>query len=199
MLRRDGLYSQVVTFLKVVLPLFALALLSTLFLFSKSREPGTNLPFIDAIRQGDIAREQLGAPSFAGTTERGDMLTMTATRARPDGEGRIAAEEFRAKLILSDGSDIQLTSDRAMLVEAAKEIELSGNVRVTSSTGYVMTTPGLVSSIQQTSARSTGPVSGTGPAGTIEAGALEILPTENGEDVQLRFTGGVKLVYQPPQ
>lgn len=199
MLRRDGLYSQVVTFLKVVLPLFALALLSTLFLFSKSREPGTNLPFIDAIRQGDIAREQLGAPSFAGTTERGDMLTMTASRARPDGEGRIAAEDLRAKLILSDGSDVQLTSDQAMLVEAAKEIELSGNVRVTSSTGYVVTTPGLVSSIQQTSARSTGPVSGTGPAGTIEAGALEILPTENGEDVQLRFTGGVKLVYQPPQ
>jgi lipopolysaccharide export system protein LptC len=183
----------------VVLPLFALALLSTLFLFSKSREPGTNLPFIDAIRQGDIAREQLGAPSFAGTTERGDMLTMTASRARPDGEGRIAAEDLRAKLILSDGSDVQLTSDQAMLVEAAKEIELSGNVRVTSSTGYVVTTPGLVSSIQQTSARSTGPVSGTGPAGTIEAGALEILPTENGEDVQLRFTGGVKLVYQPPQ
>lgn len=199
MARGDGTYSRIVAWLKVILPLVALGLLSTLFLFSKSREPGANMPFADAIRMGEIASEQLGAPSFAGTTQRGDMLTMTAARARPDGDGRIAADTLKAKLLLSDGSDIRLTSDTAVLTEAANEIELRGNVRVESSTGYVVTTSGIVSSITDTSARSLGPVQGSGPAGTLEAGAMEILPTENGEDVQLRFTGGVKLLYQPPK
>jgi lipopolysaccharide export system protein LptC len=198
-LRGEGTYSKAVAFLKVVLPLFALALLSTLFLFARSREPGMAVPFADAIRNGEVAQERLNAPSFSGTTRRGDMLTMSAAHARPVGEGLIAAEALSAKLILSDGSQIQMRSDTALLTEAAREIALTGSVVIESSTGYVVTTEGLISSISETSARTTGPVQGSGPAGTIEAGALEIQTAENGEDVQLLFTGGVKLIYEPPR
>lgn len=199
MARGPGTYSQAVALLKVILPLLALGLLSTLFLFSQSREPAMSIPFSDALRQGEIADQQLGAPSFAGTTNRGDMLTMTASRARPDGEGRIVADDLSARLILSDGSDIRLSSQTATLVDATNEAELRGGVTIESSTGYVLTTEGLVSSITETAARSLGPVQGYGPVGTLEAGQLNVVPTENGTDVQLRFTGGVKLIYEPPK
>ena len=197
MARGQGTYSRAVALLKILLPLLALGLLSTLFLFSRSREPAMSMPFADSLSQGETASQQLGAPSFAGTTRRGDMLTMTASRARPSGDGRIEADDLSARLILSGGSQIALASATATLIDETSEVELTGGVTIESSTGYTLTTEGLVSSMSDTSARSLGPVSGSGPAGTLEAGAMEITPTENGSDVQLRFTGGVKLVYDP--
>ena len=197
MARGEGTYSRVVALLKVVLPIVALALLSTLFLFSRSREPSMSMPFSDALGAGEIASQQLGAPSFSGTTRRGDMLTMTAARAVPQGDGEIAADDLSARLILSDGSEIRLAAPIAVLREQSEDVKLTGGVQIDSSTGYVLTTEGLVASVSETSARTLGPVRGNGPLGTLEAGALEIAPGEGGEDVQLRFTGGVKLVYDP--
>ena len=41
-------YSRMIAFLKVLLPLMALALLSTLFLLSQNTEPMASIPFAEA-------------------------------------------------------------------------------------------------------------------------------------------------------
>ncbi len=197
--RADGLYSRIVAWLKILLPLAALALLSTLFLLSRSREPLVDVPFADAVAGAESASEQVSAPYYAGTTDRGDVLTMTARTARPEGPDLIHADDLKATLSMKDGSKVTLDATAATLRNAERQADLENGVRIESSSGYVLTTDALVSDLDRTVAETRGPVSGRGPAGTIEAGKLRIEPVDDGDDVQLLFTGGVKLVYEPQQ
>lgn len=198
MARADGLYSQVIAWLKILLPVAALALLSTLFLFSRSTEPIGTVPFAEALQRGETARQQVNAPYYAGTTARGDMLTMTAGSVRPMSGGALKADTLEARMQLSDGSEIRLDSATATLREDERKARLEGGVRIISSTGYVLQTDSLISGIDTVEAETGGPVVGQGPAGRLEAGHMRIAATQEGGDVQLLFTKGVKMVYHPP-
>ena len=197
MARGEGTYSQVIAWLKILLPLAALTMLSTLFLLSRSREAVMDVPFAEVLRKGETASEQVGAPYFAGTTARGEMLTMTARSARPDGDGVIEADELEAQLRLRGGGQIRLDATRAVLRNGSQQVELAEGVRVESTTGYVLQTDALVSALDQIAAESRGAVTGTGPIGRLEAGKLKIEPIGETGDVHLLFTDGVKLVYDP--
>ncbi len=193
----DGLYSRVIAWLKILLPLAALVMLSTLFLLSRSREPLENVPFVEALQQG-VAKQQVSGPYFAGTTDGGDVLTMTARSVRPEDGGRIHADDLEARLRLSDGGEITLQSVSATLRDQDQEAYLSGGVRIESSQGYRLMTEGLKSRLDEVSAESVGPVQGEGPVGTFEAGHMRIATTGQDGAVEMVFSEGVKLVYQPP-
>jgi lipopolysaccharide export system protein LptC len=192
-------YSRVIAWLKILLPLAALALLSTLFLFSRSTEPLATVPFADALQRGETARQQVVAPYYAGTTPRGDLLTMTAESVRPMIGGAIKADALETLVQFSDGSEIRMNADTATLMEAERRALLDGGVRIISSTGYVMQTDSLTSDLDALNAESRGAVIGHGPAGRLEAGKMRISASGPDGVVQLLFTEGVKLVYQPPK
>lgn len=196
MARGGDTYSSVIAWLKILLPMVALGLLSTLFLLSRSTDRTAELPFSEG---GPAGEEQVAAPYYAGTTPRGDSVTARATRARPMGaaEGDLEAEQFSAIMDMADGSRITLESATATLNEAARSALLRGRVRITSSTGYVIETEAMRTAIDGIEAETLAPVSGSGPAGSFTAGKLRILPAAEGEDVQLLFTEGVNLIYDP--
>ena len=78
-------YSRMVAFLKVLLPLAALVLLSTVFLMSRSVDTKRDHPFAE---QGDgrpDARPTGDQTLFLGTTAKGDEVMVTALIARPGG------------------------------------------------------------------------------------------------------------------
>ena len=199
MARRDEVYSRVVAGLKIVLPLAALALLSTLFLLSQDRSDGVERAFADVLDTGEAAREQVGNPYFAGTTDRGDLITMTARSARPGSEGRILADAFEAELTLKDGSRVRLDAANATLAGDDTRADLSGGVRIESSTGYSLTTDRMRAATDRIAGETLSAVRGAGPAGTLEAGKLRIVPDGPEGEVQLLFTDGVKLIYGPEQ
>jgi lipopolysaccharide export system protein LptC len=62
-----------------------------------------------------------------------------------------------------------------------------------------MTTEKMVSGINRLAAHSLAPVEANGPLGTLTAGRMQIEPGGAGGDVQIHFTDGVKLIYQPPK
>lgn len=198
MRRGEGLYSRVIAWLKILLPLAALAMLSTLFLLSRRSEPLQNVPFVEAL-QKTSAEERVSTPYFAGTTPQGDVLSMTAKSVRPRSDGQILADEMAGRMRLADGSEIQLDAPEAALDEVGGRALMQGGVRIESSQGYVVTTEGLVSSLDRVEAESLGPVQGEGPVGRFEAGHLQIMPSGEEGAVQMVFSGGVKLVYQPPE
>lgn len=199
MARAQGLYSRVVAWAKIVLPLVALALLSTIFLLSDRREPMETVPFAEALQDGETTREGVSAPYYSGKSQRGDLLTMTATRARPQQDGRIVADDLAAAMRLTDGSEILLDALTATLTDTEETALLEGGVRIRSSTGYTLDTDAMTSALDRIEAETLGPVKGEGPLGTLEAGRMRIEASGEGGDVQLLFTGGVKLVYQPPE
>jgi len=78
----DNTYSRVVAWLRIALPLLALAILSTLFLLARTIDPAQNLPYAD-IDIDELTREQrIGNPQFAAVhrRRRGDLARR---RGRP--------------------------------------------------------------------------------------------------------------------
>jgi lipopolysaccharide export system protein LptC len=75
---RHNRYSRLVGGLKVVLPIAALALLSTLFLLSDPPDPDRALPYAE-VDVAQLARElRLTQPRFAGVLPDGREITLVA-------------------------------------------------------------------------------------------------------------------------
>jgi lipopolysaccharide export system protein LptC len=133
-------------------------------------------------------------------TSDGAALTIHADEARPEaggGDGG-AATTVRATLDAAGGGRTDIAAATVVLDTAAQQVTLSGGVTIVTSAGYEVATPALLARLDRTAAESIGAVTGTGPAGRIDAGGLRITadPGAAGQYL-LVFDKGVRLVYRP--
>lgn len=192
-------HTRLVGWLKVALPLMALAILATLFLLADRIDPDAALPYAE-VDVEDLAREpRMTAPTYAGTTSDGGALTLSADEARPAADGTPAgALGLRLQLVTPDGATASLTAASAVLDAVGREIVLSGGVVVTTSVGYRVESAEIAAMMDRSGLQTRAPVMATGPAGQIEAGGMTL-----GQDNRtpgaylLVFNGGVRLVYRP--
>ncbi|MEZ5714618.1 MAG: hypothetical protein R3D85_05295 [Paracoccaceae bacterium] len=202
---RDRFYSRLVAWLKVLLPLAALALLSTLFLFSRNIDPVTTT--FTKIDPANGARdERITAPRFAGASDEGHLIAFRAASAHPDPNdgSRASADRLTARIDLTSGTVITFAAEGGSVDQGAGRAVLDGDVVVTSSTGYVVHTDRLISGLHEIAAESPGPISGNGPPGHFTAGAMQLTaqqtdPPQKTPPIHLLFTGGVKLLYDPKE
>ncbi|SEK81963.1 lipopolysaccharide export system protein LptC [Roseovarius azorensis] len=199
MARADNLYSQIVTGMKIILPLAALGLLSTLFLISRTVDPSRSAMVTD-IDLGQRAQD-LGAtnPRFAGVTGQGDEILFAAANALPDRTSpeHLSATDIKAQLRLSAGTVIDITSDHADMQQRKMTALLQGHVHITTSTGYVIDTQQLHARLDEVYAKAPGQVIATGPLGDLTAGQMLLHNDAGAGTPELLFTGGVKLIYRP--
>ena len=196
---RADRHTRVVGWLKVALPLAALAILSTLFLVARRIDPEAALPYAE-VDVEDLAREpRMTSPTYAGTTEDGSALTLSADEARPSSEGApAAATTLRLELATPDGSRTDVLAAQARMDPVAREVVLSGGVVVTTSTGYRLETAEMTARLDRTGLESRAPVAATGPAGDIRADRMVLSQDARTPGAYvLVFNGGVRLVYQP--
>ncbi|MGR3551630.1 LPS export ABC transporter periplasmic protein LptC [Pseudooceanicola sp.] len=195
----DRNYTRMVGWLKIVLPLMALGLLSTVFLLSRSNEAIQDLPYAEVEIGEDGLLERVLRPSFAGATDSGDLITFVADMAKPVGTGlgQIAADKVEADIQLKSGGLIQFHSDTALMDGADATAQLQGRVVIDTSTGYRVTTEQLIAGMDRVYAETPGQVRGDGPPGQFTAGRMVIQAEGGGSDVQMRFTDRVKLLYHP--
>jgi lipopolysaccharide export system protein LptC len=196
---RADRHTRVVGWLKVALPLTALAILSTLFLVARRIDPEDALPYAE-VDVEDLAREpRMTAPTYAGTTEDGAALTLSADEARPAADGSPArAAGLRLELATPDGGTAELVAAAARMDDTNRQVLLSGGVTVTTSTGYRLETAEIVAKLDRTGLESRAPVVATGPAGEIRADAMSLSQdNQTPGSYVLVFKGGVRLVYQP--
>lgn len=186
--------SRVVTGAKILLPLAALALMSTVFLLARAPTGAMEIPYA---RLEEIARDpRADRVRLAGLTSDGTVVSLSSRRVTPPagGSGAYLLEEPRLETEGRDG--------RASIVAATGEVDptrrtlrVSGKVRIESSAGYVIETPQADADLSA-GTLVTGPVAATAPLGEIEAGRLEVVRPE-GEGARLVFNGGVRVLYQP--
>ena len=195
----DNFYSRLVAWMKIILPLAALGLLSTIFLISRHIDPTKFIPIAN-IDLEQRARDQ-GAThaAFAGVTSGGDEVTITAETARPasDDPRLIHAEDVTAEMRLASGGRVTVRSDRGDMHQSNLNASLMGNVHIATTTGYEVTTEQLNARLDVLYAETPGPVSGTGPAGDLNAGRMVLSSDDETGEAHLVFTERVKLVYTP--
>lgn len=196
---RVDTHTRVVGWLKVILPLTALAILSTLFLVARRIDPEAALPYAE-VDVEDLAREpRMTAPTYAGTTSDGAALTLSADEARPAVEGASAAAVgMRLALDTPDGARTELLAGSAVMQDTTREVILSGGVTVTTSSGYRLETEEVATKLDRTGLESRSEVTATGPAGEIRADGMTLSQDARTPGAYvLVFNGAVRLVYQP--
>lgn len=199
MARIDNSYSRFVQWAKVVFPLVALGLLSTMFLFSRTLDPSDAIPFAD-IDIEKIAREQqLTSPRFSGTTSDGSAVIVDADSALPDltDPRRLTIKQVVARIESLRGPSYGILAETAVYDGAQQLLDLQGDVRLSTSSGYRLETEKLVTNLETTETTAPGAVAGRGPAGRLEAGSMKL--STNGQTQVLVFKNGVKLVYDPKE
>jgi lipopolysaccharide export system protein LptC len=192
-------HTRLVGWLKVALPLLALAVLATLFLLSDRIDPDAALPYaeVDVVERARAPR--MTAPTYAGITSDGASLTLTAEEARPaTADSPARAEGLVLELVTPDGSRTELHAPTAEIDQAAQRLILSGGVTVSTDSGYRLQSPEILALMDRSGYESRGKVTASGPVGELEAGGM-VLGQDNltpGAHV-LVFNRGVRLVYQP--
>lgn len=194
-------YSKMVLWLKVLLPLMALALLSTLFLLSRKIDPELAIPFADKEIQDRLRDQIVTGPFYFGTTADGDEIAFSADTLTtpPANAGINRADGVKVVMDLASGAQINLISDMGLFNIAGNLADLQGNVVITTSAGYRVQSDQMLAQLSSLDIRSPGPVHSDGPPGTLEAGRMVLSADDEGDAAQLVFTNGVKLVYTPKQ
>lgn len=203
MAARDNLHSRIVAWLRIILPLSALVLLSSVFLVARQREPSGTIPFSENDLQEMASEKAVEDPVFASVTDEGQRVVITADEAIPRGGDYSVIDAVNMHGILEekDGETIDVRSETGTIYSEESQTVLRGNVRIVTSSGYRLLTEELISAMDKTDMETTGPVSGDGPAGTIEAGRMRVTSqtSQDGteESVRVVFNGGVKVIYLP--
>lgn len=193
----DNRYSRIVGWLKVLLPLAALSLLSTVFLFARNSGTDTTLPYAEI---ADIAQDpRISDPSFAGIADDGSVVGINARTIRPDPdrENMFMIADLEMNIDATDGTRIVVTAGDGVFDGAAQVITLDNLARVTTTSGYSMETNGLVADLGSGTVESVGALEVRTPFGELTAGGMRIAAGPDGTGTQMVFNQGVRLLYRP--
>lgn len=195
----ENLYSKLVVWAKVTLPLLALILLATLFLFSRKIDPTDAIPYAEVDVEERAREPRLTMPTYAGVTSDGSALTIAAAEARPDKvTGVGTATTIVGKLETPDGARVDLRAANGVLDTEGGRMTLDGGVTLTTTTGYSINTRALVAKLDQTGLSSPGVVTAKSPMGQLVADQMTLTQDPKKADAYLLvFKGHVKLLYKP--
>lgn len=192
----SNLHSRIVGILKLVLPLLALILLSTLFLFSHKIDPEDAIPYADIDVTDRVRDPKMTDAGYASVTQDGAALTINATEAKPTADGG-QMSLITGKLDTPDGQEIEIVAGTAKMITADKQIELSEGVEFRSSSGFFLTSEGLGIATDRTLIESRGKVLAQGPIGQLSADHMKLSRGSQDGPYLLVFNGKVRLLYQP--
>ncbi|MDG4646989.1 hypothetical protein P6F26_00900 [Roseibacterium sp. SDUM158017] len=196
---RHNRYSRLVTGLKVVMPLGAIVLLSTIFLLSDPPDPERALPYAE-VDVAQLAREmRLTQPRYAGLLPDGREITLVAETAAPDFETTdvILTDTLEGRIALDDNEFLYVDAGSGRIDVAGRIADLSGGVEAETSQGYRLTSATMRMKLAELGLSTPSDVRVEGPGLILTAGAME-LAGPSGAEV-LSFTGGVRLLYEPEE
>lgn len=195
----NNFHSRFVGWAKVALPLIAIGLLSTLFLFARTQTEPTEIPF-STINQ--LARDQrISNPQFSGVAGDGSVLRVTAQSAQPkDGElDFLVVTAPRLDLTAIDGTTLRIEAGEGSIDGPGRMANLVALARLETSSGFLMETEGLTADFKTGTIVSHGPLEIHAPFGEIIAGHVQIIVEDRDAGQQMHFTEGVKMLYTPVQ
>lgn len=198
-----GLRSVVVAWLRVVLPLAALALLSTLFMWQKRPDLESAIPYADVGPSALSGPPRITMPQWVGVTRDGAQLKLSATMAtsHDNGMGEGGGRAARIRLDWLGVNGVEAVAMAPQAVMSGDAITLSGGAILRLSSGWSMVAAELIASPDHSDVSAEGGVQITAPFGQLTADTGRLHRPENGNHDKgnevLDFTGDVRLLYEP--
>ncbi len=200
-------YSRVIAWLKILLPLTALAILSTLFLVARVVEPAQELLYSDVDVAELLDQQMIGTPRYLGVTGNGVAVRLSAETVSPDLDGqdssnaeRFRGHKVRAEIDTPDGDRIYVYADRLNLDVSEKLATLIGNARMESSDDIVLKSEEMQLVLDEARIFSDRRIEVSAPAGHIVANSFQMKQKEDaGSDFVLVFKGDVTMHFDPKE
>jgi lipopolysaccharide export system protein LptC len=180
--------------LKVFLPLLALAIISSLFLFSRSITLEGVLPIAEVDIADRMREPKMTQVVIATTNADGAVIEITANAVVPLSEDQAKANRADGSITYASGEVTTLASPVVMYNDTTAMAELTGGVEVTS-LGYVVNSAAFDVDINAATLDSRSDVVAVGPLGQLNAGRMHAKQTDGG--LVLVFNSGVRLIYNP--
>jgi len=195
--RAGGGYSRFVTWMKVLLPFVALALVALVIAWPRLKSnDGFRIGF-SSIRLSGEAQPGMDNARYIGTDEKQQPFSVTADLARiiSESDGEMALELPKADLTLDDGTWLVLTADTGRYKRDPATLELQGGVNLFHDTGYEISTEQLTVNLKSGKAEGHTPVTGHGPFGELKSQGLKLI--DKGQVIY--FTGPAQLILFTPE
>ncbi len=198
----DNSYSRMIAGLKIIFPLLALVLLSTLFLVSRPYDPSPDIPYVDTDHADTDGGQRVKNLSYSGVSESGSAITLTADVALPElgNMQKINAENLKSVIDSGQGQTVSINAPIATFDNNSQTAVLKNGVTVTTSTGYHIQTDTIIADFDVTRMSTPGSITADGPLGHLKAGQM-MLQQQSGDGssgkYELVFKQGVELVYTP--
>ena len=195
----QDIHFQLMTGLKYILPMIALGLLSVMFYMSQSVPEESTIPYSERRLYDRAKGPQVNAPYFTGVTGAGDRLSMSAMSVKPDQsvDEDLEIDQVVLRIKTGPNQDILASSDSGLIRNEKGLLVMEGNVQVVTNDGYQLSASRITSKMEALWLYADGPVKGTGAAGVLEAGSMEILRDSETGNLQFIFKDGIKLIYDP--
>lgn len=193
-------HTHIVRAARVVMPLLGLALLSSLFLLTRTPNPDEAIPFAEA-DVALLAREQrLTAPRFAGVTSDGASFSVSAELARPSPTDArmLSADQLSVAIDGLEGEHrLFVQAGKGQIDTAERTVQLAQNVTIRSSLGFSLATDQLMANVSAFEVFVPSEITGIGPLGKLRAGSMRLTRQGPEQTQLLLFEGGVTLLYDP--
>lgn len=191
------LRSRIVHWLRVILPLAALALLSVLFLLARKPDPEASIPYADVDPRDVAERQAVTSPRYSGVTDDGARVSIDGAEATPgSGPGQGSAQSVRMTIRAQDGRAADVSAGTATLEGDA--IVMANGATMTTADGWIVTAPEFHASRMAGTVNADHEVNVLAPFGDLTAQQMELRPLGDGTgDHVLDLSGGVRLIYQP--
>ena len=186
-------YSVFIKWMRLALPLAALAIAALVFAWQSFDDPGViTAQNTDKDAPKTIGKNELLNPRFESTDEKNQPYTITAKRAVQGqvNEDLIVLEEPVADIKLTSGNWVAIKAVQGAFTQNNQQLLLRGDVTMLHDRGYEMTTEQLHIDIENKTSWTDTDVNAHGPEGTLSAKGLK------GDAISshIVFTGPAKLV-----
>ena len=186
--------TRIVRWLRVLLPLVALAMLSTMFLFSRQSTTESRIPYAEVDAEAAAREGRIVAPEYSGVTGDGTTLSLRAAQAAPSAAGG-AAGDLRLEWRRPDGLTADLVAPSGTLADG--RVRLEGGVEMSTSSGWTLRSALIEAATDRSVIAADQGITADAPFGEIEAERMRLAPGEGEGSAILNFSGGVRLLYQP--
>lgn len=185
-------YTRFVRSMRIVLPLIAVGMTAIVLTWEDAGRRVEPLKKEEVAPQTENVQNELLKPVFNSVDEQNQPFNITADRATQDrgNPDIVILEQPKAEVALNDGAKIGADARNGLYQQKEQKLNLEGNVHLTHSDGYVLSTQELRVDLLTQKAFSGLDVHVEGPAGTIDSTGLE----GDGLNGNLIFTGPAKVV-----
>jgi lipopolysaccharide export system protein LptC len=180
---------------KWLLPVFALALLSTIALWPELDRAADQTRLSFAGVSATVRGGRMTDARYRGVDQQGRPYTLTASVAQQVGPERINLTQPKGDITLSDGTWLMLQAKQGVYTQHRDELDLSHHVTLYRDDGTTMVTASATVDLKNSDAAGAEPVHAEGPFGTLDAHGFTLL--DKGAIIQ--FAGPAHLVLNSAQ